>query len=57
MDGAFYFFSHFLLFIFIQILFFVNEEGLDYQSIHSDGLNIKISNIYAKRATESLWSL
>ena len=35
----------------------MSGEGLDNQFIHSDGLNIHISNIYAERAIESLWSL
>ena len=56
MDGAIvYFFSFFC--ILIQILFFMIGEGLDNHFIHSDGLNIQISNIYAERAIESLWSL
>ena len=50
------FFSHSFL-MWIQILFFVSGGGLVNQLIHSDGLNIKISNIHAERAIKSLCSL
>ena len=49
MDGAIvYFFS--IYFNLIQILFFMSGEGLDNHFIHSDGLNIQISNIYAEKS-------
>ena len=55
MGGAIvYFFL--ICFILIQF-FFVNGKGLDNQFIYLDGLKIQISNIYAERAIESLWSL